>query len=630
MPSFDLIQEFGISDPMAGEAICVDPYWIIVVMRTQYPLTYSRVAQTSFSRLYEDAVRLRGKPLIITDSCVQISTSNSKNSHLTNLEASLLPDDRLNYMSEILPGDWVFAWMMNDRATFDRVLKNLNEGKPCNGFYDGLKFMGRVGGVRKLLAQDPSSGIRRVSYSLNAAGFTEFDATLFYEPHLAERIKNLGEYWARITGQLNKMIDQNTQGIGVTDAMLFFLDTLLGQGIPRNLGRGNDDPRLRATTGLDAPYAYIVPASVGSIIGKTDKSKPGGLLSAADLLEFVYGVQNYAELEISDDQRQLMGEEGADASIVQAGQIFNPVGTRAGGSRRWTGVDLLGVFLPTIPQFTNKSVWTVLSQYLNPAANEMYTCLRVNPLGQVVPTLVVRQLPFSSEKAPSDLPTTKYLELPRWKLHPHLVKRADVGRSDSLRMNFIHVYGDPGPIKNDIASRQIVAYPPIRDDLDIARSGLHPYQMTVQCAEKDILTGGPQKWMALLGDILMGQHLTLTGIIELVGIKSPICPGDNVEWDGVVFHVESVSHTCAITPAGFKSFSTTLSVSHGLSAEPSSDELSLYPGLAQDSMRAFEPGLTVEGEVLNEPTESKMGTPEDPTAGAQVNAALAGTYTGLP
>lgn len=71
--------------------------------------------------------------------------------------------------------------------------------------------------------------------------------------------------------------------------------------------------------------------------------------------------------------------------------------------------------------------------------------------------------------------------------------------------------------------------------------------------------------MHILSDILMGQHLTLTGTMTVVGIQSPICPGDNLEFDDTVLHIESVTHQYTSDDGGRTSFSTVLQLSHGLS-----------------------------------------------------------------
>lgn len=607
MPSYNIIEDFEVSETDAEESLQSAPDWCVVVFRFQNPLTYDRAKQGSFSTIYSDGVRVRGGPLIIRDEVRGVSVTSTKTNHLTQMSAALLPNAKVNFLSEIMPGDWVFAWMAHKPSDIDAVIKKVKDGKAANGFSDGLKFMGRIVSCRKVLEQ-AAQGPRRVHYNVTAAGFSEFDATLFYEPHLAENIPAIGQYFAALGAHINKLIDEQGQGIDVNKALRLFLDLLLGQGITKNLGLPTGDASLNSTAGLDAPYSYVVPKEVGAVIGKTDKSKPD-LLSAADCIEFVYGRQEYEEQEFTDDEMALLNtEEGQQGTLaVIAGQRLNPKGTKGGGNRRFTGNDMLGIFLPTPPQFSNHSVWSILNQYLNPAVNEMYTCLRVNPQGRVVPTLVARQLPFSTELAPSDPPVTKFLSLPRWVVHPILVKRADIGRSDSLRINFVHVYGDDGPQSMNPVAGQIVLAPPYRDDLDIARSGLKPHMQTVSNAPQDNVTGeSAKKWMAILSDILMGQQLTLTGLIEIFGVQAPICPGDNIEFDGAVFHIESVTHSCAIEN-GTKSFTTTLALSHGLSADPGNDNLSLFAGVESDDFRSFEPGLT--NDTLNEPTGGGDSTP---------------------
>lgn len=591
--SYDIIQDFVVDAQAQDLDASVSADWCLAVIRFKNPLTYDRNSQLSFSTLYEDGVMTRGAPLIIRDDCIQVQVSNTKSSHLTQLSATLIPGK--NYLSEIMPGDWIFCWMANDSPTIDNVISDVLKLNPANGFRDGLKFMGRVGSVRRSLQQG-EGGPRTIRYNLSASGFTEFDATLFFEPHLAENIPAIGQYFAALGTQLDKLIDEGGEGISVNKALVLFLDLLLGQGINKNLGLPSNDPELQSTAGLDAPYSYVVPGAVGALIGKTNKSKPD-LLSAADLIEFVYGRQTYGNSSASSATSLANPSRKADESLW--GSRFNPDGAQDAGSRRFTGNEMLGTFLPTPPQFTDKSVWSILNQYLNPAVNEMYTCLRVNGNGKVVPTLVARQIPFSTDLAPSDPAVTKFLDLPRWRVHPLLVRHDDIGRSDAMRVNFVHVYGDDGGQTMDPVAGQIVLAPPYRDDLDIARSGLRPYMMTVANRPSDNVDGTPaKKWMAILSDILMGQQLTLTGLIEMFGIQVPICPGDNLEWDGAVFHIESVTHSCQIEGRR-KSFVTTCALSHGLSAQPTGGNLGLFAGVTPSNLTTYEPGLTTDTRVYN-------------------------------
>lgn len=600
MRSYDLIEDyFGRGQSQSSknipDVVSTTPEWVIAVIRLRHPTTYRRKDRGSFSTFFPDAVDTRGKTLIITDDCTNIQTSAIKGNHLSQLSATLLPG--ANYLSDILPGDYVIGWMLNEKERAEDLVKRIRDGKPCNHFRDGLKFFGRVHQLRKQLTQDPG-GTRVTRYNLSGVGFSEFDATLYYNPHLAENIPAIGRWFGRIASSFNQLVD-NGKYIDVNKAIPFFVDLLLGRGVPQNLGRSNSDPALKSTAGVEAPYSYIVPQAYGSLIDKTTSSKEGGSLSYADMLELQIGVQTFGSGTGGSFSTESQQDQDADAKSLAA--IFTPDGPTS-GSRRDTGTNMMGRFLPQIPQFENASVWSILSQYLNPACNEMFTALRTNGDGNVVPTLVVRQLPFSSGLVNVPFPVTRYLDLPRWRAHPAMVVAADLGRSDTMRFNFVHVLGvAPTPVgKNDLTG-QTVRNPPLRDDLDIARNGLRNYSTTVPCAFEDVKvkTGGSSQgtaasnWMDLLADILMGQHLTLTGSITMVGVQAPICIGDNVEWDGVVFHIEAVSHTGQIAPDGTKTFFTTLQVSHGMRDNPGEDDITLYAGIKALDQTAFDaPAVT--------------------------------------
>jgi hypothetical protein len=105
--------------------------------------------------------------------------------------------------------------------------------------------------------------------------------------------------------------------------------------------------------------------------------------------------------------------------------------------------------------------------------------------------------------------------------------------------------------------------------------------------------------MECIADFMMGSHLTLNGTITLVGVDRPICEGDNLEWDGVVYHIETVSHVCQIDPmSGRRMFSTTLSVTNGMRTDLDSrlvdDTISMYAGVLEGDSRSLDPGITNE------------------------------------
>lgn len=110
----------------------------------------------------------------------------------------------------------------------------------------------------------------------------------------------------------------------------------------------------------------------------------------------------------------------------------------------------------------------------------------------------------------------------------------------------------------------------------------------------DLTTSGkvtPKFLTALISDFFFNQHLKLNGTITSSGIQEPIAVGDNLEFDGNIFHIESVAHQYSVNADGSKSFITQLQLSNGMSTSGH------YPTVATSQSRAnlrgsFVPGIT--------------------------------------
>jgi hypothetical protein len=160
MRTYDLLQDFAPGDS-SPDSITVSANWVLALVRLKYPLTYRRKSQASFSNFFPDAVEVRGKTLIINGDCVQLQVQSNKSNHLSNLSASLLPGE-VNYLSEIMPGDYLAAWMLNDEEKTQDLIKRIRKGEACNHFMDGLKFFGKAQNIQKQLTQSPD-GNRNVT-----------------------------------------------------------------------------------------------------------------------------------------------------------------------------------------------------------------------------------------------------------------------------------------------------------------------------------------------------------------------------------------------------------------------------------------------------------------------------------
>ncbi len=559
MPAYyDLLSDFGVRDGR----ISVAPFWVIASVRFLNQVTFDRNDQKNGKKVGNRSVTdnrafaaATKEMLVLGTEVQQMSISSSKGAHVTGLDALLLPTR--DFRSEILPGDWVFAWIVNSRERAIDLAARIRRGDACNRFDDGLKFMGRCQSMDKLRTVD-AGGRRVIRYALRAAGFTEFDSQIIYFPELETR-DDFGEWFRKLGNILNDIIEsRNADGhkdVGSLKIDLLLprlLTTLLGKGLPRKdkniAGSANkNDVELERRAGGEA---YLVPDKAAALLGKGAAS---GMLKYADLLEVVTGVQHY--------------RNDTTGSMQNSFAVLIPHLVGAGPHYR-TGQPLQGNTMPTPPTFDYESVWSILGQYLNPGINEMYLTLRASPdQGRIVPTFIARQLPFTTQASSighkADFPRTQFLELPRWKIDPVLVFGERVGTNDAQRFNFCHVTGiapDRDPLQEFILNR------PIRDDLDILRSGLRPYSTTVNCSVLDSRIDS-RRWTDHVADFTMQQQLTLGGSLRLQGIEAPICVGDNCEFEEVVYHIEGVNHSCFLDEKGKPRFITNLTITHGMSSE---------------------------------------------------------------
>jgi hypothetical protein len=614
--TYNVLRDFGQESD--DGYIATSAYAVIAVIRLGMPLSFSRKKMASVTKDVTQGALLRAvAPLVISDDIFQLSVQHNKRSHTGQMSAALKQTD-VNYLVEILPGDHVFAWIVNSLTDYLSLLERVQRGEACNRFNDGLKFVGRVHDVRKNVSVEPNTGVKTSSYSLSCTSFRELDTTFYYDNNLASKdvlARDLGQWLTRLgldvevlfSGQARDGIEENN----VNEIVAAMLDLIVGHGPTTPTADRAPDIEVAGgvldsaspQTKTTAPYSYLIPAMVGKLLGKDPADASKGVMSYADVLELLQGVQSY--------------------SNKNEWRVFVPdlASPQSSPNRRITTKKLLGTFLPFMPDFANRPLWQVFQQYLNPTINEMYTTLRVNPEGNVVPTIVMRQIPFTTEaftpdasepgeltSSLGDLPFTKFLSLPRWQIPATMIQHASLGRSDSTRINFVHIYGASAYTTNNRPiQEQIVNNPPIRDDLDIMRSGLHPYMTTVECFVSDQVGKVPGQWMALVADWTIGSQYTLNGNLESHGIQAPICVGDNIEFDKVVYHIEAVSHTVHMNSSdGSKQWRTSLALTNGMRADlPASDftdvpvggdivKYPIYPGFEISDNTDNDPGLTAE------------------------------------
>lgn len=562
--SYNVLREF-MADPetdsdVESDDITTSGYWVLAVVRLASPLSYSRsdaatIDGVDFSLIEEG----EDSKVIITSDCIQLSINNTKESHTKSLTATLVQSD-VNYLTAMKSGDWVAAWIVHTREDRDRIVEAIKNGDAANGKNDGLKFIGRLHSLRKHM-DISDDGIKEVKYQFQAIAFKELDTHYIYSQYLADDsdlAKNMGTALAKLGLSVNDIIEEQAKIEEIDNVHKIIpglLNIMLGKGLAEINSEQDGVPQQAFGAGAAPPgggdsqeakqpqFGYLVPPSVFGFVGRDQN-----VASYVDMMQILFGVQNY------DDEGT-----GFLPSI-------NKNDKHTHGVFRYTGTPMLGSFLILPPGYDNRPLWSILQQFLNPMLNEMYTCMKVAEDEKVYPTLVVRQIPFSTRffAEKSELKTTQYMNLPRWEIPSILVRAIDIGFSDVTRTNFVWLLGqDPNQENNISLPGQAGMNKPIIDQFDVAKHGLYPIMDVVAVNVLSQEGAQAKQWSEMVADHMIGSQYTLNGTIECVGIQAPICEGDNILFEGIVYHIEGVSHNCVMN-GNTRHWTTSLSLSRGM------------------------------------------------------------------
>ena len=587
--TYDLIDDYG-----ANDLPVLTPYFIVAIFHLGAPISYSRSAAASVTSDVKTGVSPRSGITYCQDDVVSIQIHGDKRNHLKT--ASLRCLSSKNYLNPdiALPGDWIGVWLMNGPSQYANTMSRIESGDAANRAEDGFRFLGRIHDVRKSIHVSPE-GAKDVSYSITASAFSELDSQIFYDFGLATLsgvksdivnfMSQLGLDWSNFAEQqqirsgqikdnadlvINKLIDV-ILGSGISETVNRPVERFLRAGESPTidvLGETRDLGSLKISpqANKEAPYAYLVPAQIGKLLGlESGDASKSGLFGYADILQRIIGVQRYRDAYLPRLEK------------------------------------LKSTFLPVTPTFVNRPLWAILQQFLNPAINEIYTVMKQDHAGSIYPTVVVRQIPLSTEAVDehSDFPLTRFMSLPRWVIDHKLITSLDLGRTDATRTNMVHIYGEAEAFaNNDSVTNQIIRNPPIYDTIDIQRSGIRAQMSVVNCSITDQLKA-PRYWMEAIADWSFGSHLTLNGSVSMKGVISPIVEGDNCQIGDFVFHVEAVDHVVSVAPNGIKSWNVQLSLSNGMPVQQNSDSPN-YPGLIDDEasdIKTSDPGHASESDL---------------------------------
>lgn len=481
-------------------------------------------------------------PLVVENDCIQVSTNVNKGTLTHSMSATLVQTD-VNYMTDVAPGDFVIVNMLNWPKDARRVADAARARLPINGAFDGFKGIFKVQSVRKSIQTDANTGTKMQVFRVSGFAFTEFNNTIYFQPEMitATDSENIGLYTSNIGLQWAAMARDKATTNG-QDLIKALIQSLIGAGISDN-GKRDKLGNLKSPNTL-----FYIPQLVGSLLGIK------GAIAAKDVYNYLFGIQQYAT-----------GDALGLANGMNPANIAKTEGRFTSTSSKCRGESLQK------PEYWNQvKVWSILNQFTNAPLNEFYSTFRIDKSGKVMPTIVYRQIPFTNDDFKSNgYEVTRFMNIPRWKVHPTLVLAMDIGRDEAARINFVQYFGRSSlDIKSNGVSEQTAQKNYLFDIDDVKRSGLRPYvisttfDLTTEKSKYESPT-----WARIMGDALIGGHLKLNGTFETAGLVAPIAVGDNLEFDGIVYHIEEVSHTSGIDASGKKIFRTKLSVSSGLSKE---------------------------------------------------------------
>lgn len=526
-----------------------------------YMMTFIRFSNRDTYNYTTPAKEVR-KPLVVYNDATSVTVSNSKQGVTSSMSATLKAGD-INYATAITAGDYVLVNMVDweddvsiingqgQDVKTNSLRSRAISGQAINKYKDGFKGIFKVQKVTKILKTDPASGTKVYYFNIQAFGFTELNTVIYYDPQI----------FGQLSGNLRLFMQQFNKWWDGDLKKNFNIQSILPTLINALIGQGRKDPNKKVPT---APVTHFkLPTTVGSLLGVRGES-----LHAVDIYNFYLGIWG-----ASKGGNSIQPDKGFNPSINNTKSLPDNYFV--------TKTKLQGNKVLDAEYWNNVKIWSILQKYSNPLINEMYTTYRVNPEGSVMPSLVIRQKPFTSdhfnsssqvkEKAGSkndQYQNTKYMEMPRWSINPSLVYDMELGKDEAARINFVQVYTRT-VAANDARNRARQAGTGnfVFDGEDVQRHGLKPFLATAdydypEKAENKSSKG--KEWAELVGDWVINGNLREAGTISCQGIQDPISVGDNIEFDGIIYHIESVTHNININGmTGKKSFRTNLSLSFG-------------------------------------------------------------------
>lgn len=577
-------------------------------------------------------------PIIVLNDAISVGVTNSKRSNKKAASISLKLGE-MDYSKAINNGDHVLIWMANYQEDINKTYQNVVKGSAANGFDSGLKFTGKVSSINKTASVD-ATGTPSFYVDIVAESFSELDLSVYVTKYAANVIDPIGSensnnigtngkeavaFFSRLNPTLWESFNNLNKRQWKTpdEIVLFLLQIFLGSGPSEAIT--TDTVNTNSTTNIRDAYnnTLLYPTGVSRIFKAISDTNLDN--TYLDIVRMYTGVQSYSGGSANDNMDLMVPDNAPTIGTIRKGP------------------NLKGAAYLYSPTWENVPLSQVVREWINPISNELYTSLRwTGSLDGIRPTISHRQIPLSTQlinkykeqvknglidkdATIEDLPPgytssiTEFKNLPRWKISESLVNSINIGASNSARINFVQVF--PSGILIDLLSSQsqdgsarsfsvearnlaLSRHNFVADDIDIQKHGLCAAIMEANMDIPSTTSEGDHRflsffWAAMQADFQMNSHLKFTGKISTVGIQEPISEGDNLEFGGILYHIEGVEHKARISGTGTKEFISTFTLSNGIVADSLTvdNQLPIYPGQVGGYVARF--GQTVSSNVLN-------------------------------
>jgi hypothetical protein len=633
-----------------------NPSWVVAFVRFEEPASI-------YGKGVKNLQKTKDRITVIENDCISVTVTSSKGSFGKHASLNMKVGE-IYYPNMVSPGDWVFVWMVDYQDDADKITKlllaNSNGNGKLNDWYSGLKFVGRI--IRVDDVQSVSqNGVWNLVQSIQCQAFLEFATSIYYtyiskgfvtptaglpegstdSTTLSAKAKIDPQNQSRIliNALLRSAQDLDLQFIKLfessqaklsPDDMIQFLFVMIF-GVDREKINENNKARRMFNDAIE------VPQQVSMILNRPSAKR------LWELYNLYLGIQDYAPgngVAPWEEFTPIVDVQASTGFNTQTGTIQNIFFRTNARCTGWIP------FYP--PNWENVNVWELLSRYVNSPFNEMYTALRCNASNAIVPTLVVREVPFGTylydkleigalfnlgidnngrvtevrdpsrplsdierqetknrvteqtdlsiatfkakNPTPSQVPRGMFHKLPRWIIDQSMVISINTSAAEVNRVNLVQVFcrrpgveiGLSGISPEEYKQNQFAVGNYVVDDQDITRHGLRAVVLESPFDDPTQNKGAglSPHLCKLKADHLFNGHLKTSGTITLHGVRWPIVEGDNIQVNGVVYHIDSVSHSGQIGVNGQKQFITTVSVSNGILAASltgEADQLPSYP-----------------------------------------------------